>query len=354
MFNLRNNYIKSLSWLMLLIPTIALAELPSVKVATVQKMVTPPRLSLTGVVTNKSEFDVISAVNGYLEFIQEPGVLITKGAVIAKLDSSLLALDVRELKAKIQRQKIHIQFYTKELKRLNTLKETQSVSPSERDEVLYQQELAQNQMQILETQLNNAEIQLHRAIVKAPIAGVLSQRERREGEYIESGALLGHFLAKYDLEGQVRVPIHYAQLLRQGQLIQVSDDMQDVNASIEAIIPKVDERSQTMRVRFSIAESMQKVWRTGQQLKVLIPSMQHQALLIPRDALLVEIDKAFVMRVSPDSQQLQKVAVTVGYGEGSTIAIKPISEGTLNAGDNVVIRGERLLTEGTKVSVEHL
>lgn len=354
MFSLRNKYSKSLSWLMSLIPMIALAELPSVTVAIVQEMITPPRLSLTGIVTNKSEFDVISAVDGYVEFIQEPGDLIQKGAVIAKLDSSLLALDVRELKARIQRQKIHIQFYTKELKRLNTLKETQSVSPSERDEVLYQQELAQNQMHILESQLNNAEIQLRRAVVRAPIAGVLSQKERREGEYIESGARLGHFLAKYDLEGRVRVPIRYAQLLHQGQLIQVSDDIQDVNASIEAIIPKVDERSQTMQVRFSIAESMQKIWQTGQQLKVRIPSMQHQALLIPRDALLVETDNAFVMRVSPDNQQLQKVAVSIGYGEGNAIAIKPISEGTLNAGDNVVIRGERLLTEGTKVSVQHL
>lgn len=335
-------------------PTLALANHPKVKVADVQKMRVPPRLSLTGIVTNKSEFNLIAAVNGYLTFIREPGELVQKGEVIAQLDASLLELEVKELTARIKRQRIHIDFFTKELQRLTTLNKTQSVSQSARDEVIYQQDLAKNEMQILENQLSRAKIQLSRTRLVAPSTGVLSERQRREGEYIESGDLLGHFLAKYDLEGQARVPVRYANLLQPGQKIQISDAIQDIDANIEAIIPKVEERSQTMLVRFSISDEMKEHWRTGQQLKIRIPSMQENALLIPRDALLVEANRTFVMLVPAETQQLQKVEINVGYGEGDLLAVSPKQQGALQAGDKIVIRGERLLAEGTQVNIEEL
>lgn len=349
------NYSKCLLCLLFaLFAEVTLAALPSVKVASVQKMKTPPRLTLTGIITNKSEFDIISAVDGYLTFIKQPGELLTQGEVIAKIDDSLLALDVQELSTRIQRQKIHIEFYTKELKRLNKLKETQSVSQSSRDEVRYQQDLARNQLHILKSQLQRAKIEQQRTTIIAPANGVLSQRNKRQGEYIESGVLLGHFLASHDVEGEVSVPVRYANLLEPGQSIQLSSEHETSDATIQAVIPKVDERSQTVTVRFALPKTQQAVWYTGKQLTVHIPSMQQEALLIPRDALLVASHQSFVMRVSKETQQLEKVEVKVGYGEGEFIAITSMESHSLKAGDKIVVRGERLLAEGTKVSIEEL
>lgn len=338
----------------LVAPSLNAASTPKVKTVSVQKMLSPPRLALTGIITNRNEFDVIAAVDGHLSFIREPGESVVKGELIARLDDALLSLEVKELTANIQRQKIHYAFYTKELLRLTTLKQTESVSQSARDEMEYQQDLAKNQIQILENQLAKAKVQLARASISAPTDGVLSSRNRRQGEYLESGALLGHFLANNSLEGQVRVPVRYASFLQLGQTIQVTDDLQDKAAIIQAIIPRVDERSQTMLVRFSIDEKMQRIWHTGQQLKVRIPSMRQSALIVPRDALLVEAERSFVMLVSSDTKRLKKVEVSVGYGEGDSLAVHPIESNTLNIGDQIVIRGERLLAEGTQVSIEHL
>ncbi len=70
------------------------------------------------------------------------------------------------------------------------------------------------------------------------------------------------------------------------------------------------------------------------------------ALTIPRDALVLRSNGAFVFRIN-DENKAERIQVVIGDSAGDLVSIS----GSLNEGDRVAIRGAENLTEGAEVKI---
>ena len=85
----------------------------------------------------------------------------------------------------------------------------------------------------------------------------------------------------------------------------------------------------------------------GQTLRVAVPtSDQRQALLVPRDALVLRPESISVFVIDQD-QKAKQVPVTTGIGTSDQIEVF----GDLSDGDSVIIRGNERLQPGQAVSI---
>ena len=85
----------------------------------------------------------------------------------------------------------------------------------------------------------------------------------------------------------------------------------------------------------------------GETLRVSIPtSNSRQALMVPRDALVLRPEGTTVFVVD-GNQQASQLAVTTGIGTGDKIEVI----GELKDGDTVIIRGNERLRPGQTVSI---
>jgi multidrug efflux pump subunit AcrA (membrane-fusion protein) len=88
-------------------------------------------------------------------------------------------------------------------------------------------------------------------------------------------------------------------------------------------------------------------WRIGDAVQVGIPSSeQRQAVVVPRDALVLRKNEIFVFRIK-DGTTAERVTVTTGAAFGDLIEI----EGGIEVGDSLVIRGAERLSDGQTVEV---
>jgi hypothetical protein len=83
----------------------------------------------------------------------------------------------------------------------------------------------------------------------------------------------------------------------------------------------------------------------GTAVTVSLPKQQpKQALLVPRDALMLRENETYVLTID-DEQKAHKVSVLIGQGVDSWVSVT----GALSVDDSVVIRGGERLQQGAKV-----
>jgi multidrug efflux pump subunit AcrA (membrane-fusion protein) len=91
-------------------------------------------------------------------------------------------------------------------------------------------------------------------------------------------------------------------------------------------------------------------WRVGAPVRVEIAPRQLKAVVtVPRDAVILRQGASYVMRVKADNTA-ERVAVNIGPGHANQVQI----DGTLQAGDRVVVRGAERLEPGQAVKVQLL
>ena len=83
----------------------------------------------------------------------------------------------------------------------------------------------------------------------------------------------------------------------------------------------------------------------GTAVTVSLPKqLPKDAILVPRDALMLRENETYVLTID-DDQQAQKVAVLVGQGVKNWVSVT----GALSVNDSVVVRGGERLQSGEKV-----
>ena len=82
-------------------------------------------------------------------------------------------------------------------------------------------------------------------------------------------------------------------------------------------------------------------------MSVAVPIRPRElALAVPRDALVLRNNGAFVFRIS-DENKAEQIPVEIGDSAGDLIGVS----GALNEGDRVAIRGAESLREGADVEI---
>ena len=118
-------------------------------------------------------------------------------------------------------------------------------------------------------------------------------------------------------------------------------------ATIRALIPTGDVRSQTFEARIDLPEAARGSWAVGQLVSVAIPIKAGESTLtVPRDALVLRQRGQYVYRINGENIAV-RINVDVGDSQGELIAVT----GALREGDSVAIRGAESLSDGAAVRI---
>jgi len=301
-------------------------------------------LSATGTVVSRNDARISGEVAGTLAWIAEPGTVVKRGETLARIDPERLELTLRDNEAALRRLEAQLSLLTTQRARLQTLGNV--VSQSQFDEAQSRERMAEQDVEQARVARDRARLDLARAAVRAPFAGIVAERLQQSGEYVAGGAPLLRLVNDRELEVVARAPLGTADSVVAGSEASLVDGERRTSGKVRAVIPVGDDRSRMVELRIALTSP----WRVGTPVRVEIaPNNVRPVVTVPRDAVILRQGASYVMRVRPDNTA-ERVAVNLGPGRENHVQI----DGSLQAGDRVIIRGAERLEPGQTVKVQLL
>jgi RND family efflux transporter MFP subunit len=297
------------------------------------------------------------------EFYVEVGDRVAEGEPIAQLDTDLLEAqlalvtgELRQAEADLAVSQAALQLAMQELERYAGLLETEAYSRARHDDAV--QNLARAEAEIAKAQAQiatrNGALQLNRlnleyAQILAPYDGVITQKMAEAGSYVRTGDPLVHMISDTSLEIEADVPAQRILALVEGAEVNfVLDDGSVHIAVVRAVLPVENPLTRTRPVRFTPVFSGQEgVLADAQSVVVHVPvGAARDVLTVHKDAIIQRQGESIVYVVVDGIAEQREVEL----GESTGGRIEVISG--LDAGDEVVIRGNERLQPGAAVQVD--
>jgi multidrug efflux pump subunit AcrA (membrane-fusion protein) len=192
-------------------------------------------------------------------------------------------------------------------------------------------------------------------VVRAPIAGTIVSLTGRQGLTVNQAVPLARISARNALEIQLYAPEKFISRMSPGLSCEISFDAfpgMEFQGRVSSVSPTVDPVSRTMELRAVVDNS-------GSQLKPgmfaqvkIITKEKDNIVKVPSAAMVQRFGENLVFVVqddpaSPTGKTVKRKAVKAGILIDNVLEIE---EG-LTAGDEVVIRGQSLLEDGSCVNV---
>jgi RND family efflux transporter MFP subunit len=301
-------------------------------------------LSATGTVVSRNDARISAEVAGTLAWIAEAGTVVKRGDSLARIDTERLDLTLRDNEAVVRRLEAQLTLLTTQRRRLETLGNV--VSQSQFDEAQSRERMAEQDVEQARVARDRARLDLARASVRAPFPGIVAERLQQSGEYVAGGTPLLRLVNDRELEVVARAPLGTADSVVAGAVASLVDGQRRAAGKVRAVIPVGDDRSRMVELRIALTS----LWRVGTPVRVEIaPDNARAVVTVPRDAVILRQGASYVMRVRPDNTA-ERVAVNLGPGRENHVQI----DGSLRAGDRVIIRGAERLEPGQAVKVQLL
>lgn len=279
--------------------------------------------------------DVYSRIGGLVV-----DVYVEEGDRVAK-NQKLIQIEKDEYE--LAEQKARIDYETKKatFERLKTLQKENLLSEEEF-------ETAQFGMQQAEIAWKQTALNLEYTMVRAPISGVIGDRQVRLGDRIQPTTKL---LSMANLEEkivQVYVPQdEYPNCYKNQAAVVTTDVMpgQKFKGNVKRISPVIDPQSGTFKVVVGVKDAENKL-RPGMFVSAeLIVDTHENARLIPKAALIYENERTYFFVVQQDTSV--KIELEKGFEDAEKVEIM----NDIPLGTPVVVLGQNGLKNGSKVRI---
>lgn len=189
--------------------------------------------------------------------------------------------------------------------------------------------------------------------IRAPFKGFVVTKQTEVGAWLSRGDPVAEVIEIDPIEIEVFVPEQHIAKVELGETVDILvDGLPDkvVFGVVSRIIPKADPRSRSFPVRIRVQNSDYAI-KAGMLVRASIPVGDPQALLAPKDALVLDRDRRSVVvaRANPETGAISAefVPVETGLAEKDWIEVK----GELREGDQVVVRGNERLRPGQALRI---
>lgn len=333
----------------LMLPTLTLGqptEAPpaNVEVATADFAQIAPRRWAPGSVVSRDDARLATNAGGRLEQVADVGTLVEAGQRVAKLEDQAIRLRLEDARSELARIKAQRNLAQRQVERYEKLAADMSIAANQLDEARAQEQQLSAQERQAEVRIRSVRHELDQTEVRAPFAGIVSERLAQRGEFVNAGASIVRLVDTRHLEARVQAPLELAEMLKVGMQVPVRHGQHTATASVRVVIPVGTDSSRQFELRLSLPESMALV---GTAIEAALPERKPERLLaVPRDAIVVRSEGNYVVRINDDNLS-ERVTVREIAHDGALSAV----DGPLNPGDRVVIRGAERLGEGQKVQV---
>lgn len=317
---------------------------PAVVVREAQLTELAPNVNVPGTVHSRYDAKLASELPAKIAWIAEVGTKVVEGDTVARLEDFTYRLFEMEAESRVTKEKARVTFLKSEKARLESLAENNLSAKSQLDLTASDLAVAESDVAIAEAQLGQAKVAMYITEIRAPFNGIVTERMRSIGERLSVADEVIRLVDPDSIEIVARAPLNTVNFVSEGDVLALHNDYRDGGGTVRTIVPFGNPESHMFEVRLSVDPG---VWTVGESVRLAMPTASaKEVLAIPRDALVLRREGAFVFRIN-DEQIAEQVNVMTGLGAGNLIEVI----GELQPGDRVVIRGAERLQDGTTVSI---
>jgi membrane fusion protein (multidrug efflux system) len=293
------------------------------------------QVTAIGTLLSDEAVTISSEIPGRLKDVHfEEGQPIEKGAALFTLDDSVYRAQLADADAKLKLAE-------------QTHKRTSQLFSSKYATAQSADETASN-LAVSTAAVELARVQLDKAHIAAPFAGIVGLRKVSAGEYITAGQPLVNLEAIDPVKADFRVPEKFLPAIRVGQTIRIKVDAfpeDSFEGKVYAIDPRLDVSGRSLLVRAVVPNTDQRL-RPGLFARVtVLLELKEAALSVPEQAIVPQGDSQFVFKIVDGRVKLTKVVIGTRR-EGRVEIVDGLA-----AGDQVVTAGQLKIRDGTPVSV---
>jgi RND family efflux transporter MFP subunit len=327
----------------------------AVETAKASASVIEEAVEVVGSLTARSEADVKTEYTGTVaEVYVTQWVRVKAGTPLARLDTREADAVRQAAKAGALQAEAGAKRAARELDRTVRLKEAGLATQQQLDEARSAEEAARAAADAAKAQLALAETRLGKAVVRAPIDGVVALRNVNVGDYVENMGNPPPMFRVVDnrvLELTASVPSARMTALKVGQPFVFTSDAlpgRTFPGKVSFINPAADEASRTVKVKAEVPNA-DGALKAGLFVKGRIVTGRRDGVLVVPRAALVSWDT--VARRGALFVVEGEVAKTVEVETGATAGdLVEVVKG-ISAGREVVTRGGFNLKDGDRVQV---
>ena len=303
-----------------------------------------PLSEAPGSVVSVRDSLIAAATIGKIEWVEEIGAEVEKGAVIARIDGADAQFARDTSATDVQRLKSRADYLGRLYQRFESLGDEAGESEASLDEMRSNRDEAQQNLERARVSLRQAEMEVERTQVRAPFAGRIVSQQIQIGEFANPGSAIVRLVDTNKLEITAQAPATLLNNVKAGDAITVSNGTIDIKASVRAIVPVGDQISRTLELRLALPATD---WHIGSAVRVHLPtSLPRTVIATHRDALVLRANRISVFTID-EEDKAKRIDVELGTAEGDLIEII----GEVKAGQKLVIRGGERLRDGQTVKI---
>lgn len=315
---------------------------------------TAERLRLTGTVTAARRSRLSPRLAGLVSVVNvDAGDQVARGDVIVELDATIAKLELRAARAELDEARARLDEAERLREEARPLVEQQHLPETESRAREAQVQLAGATAERLRARVALWQEQVRRHQVRAPFAGVVHRKLTEAGEWVGTADPVVEIVDVEDLRIDVQVPQERFGDLRKDTPVRIRLDASrgvDFPGRVIALVPINDPAARTFLVRVEAPDAGgQMIPGASAEVELSIPGSK-RALLVPRDALVLQPDgsqRVWVVETRHGETRAFSRDVRVGRALQETVEILDGLDRQLP----VVVRGNEALREGQAVAL---
>ena len=320
-----------------------------VRVAAVVHQEVQRSVTLVGTVEPWKRSVVASEIEGLvMEFLVEEGMPVKRGQILAKLRTTRLTIRLNSALASHREAKTRYEQAGKDLVRVKALFEKELVTQKEYDDAIAEESALRQRLNQLQTMINQVRDELAKSRIMAPFAGWITKEFTEVGQWVEAGGPVVELVDLARLQVEVPLPDRFVRDVRVNDPVSVVFDGlpgYQAKGRVFSVVAQADLTARTFPIKVEIPNPDSSI-KSGMVSRVtLLVGDPYQALVVPKDSLVLRGGKQFVFLV--EEGKVNQIPVTPVLHLNGVVEVT----GDLQPGMTVVVEGNERLLPGQPVRI---
>ena len=282
------------------------------------------------------------------KFPVEEGMAVKRGGMLAQLRTDTLTIQLNAAEATHRESEARYQQAKKDLARIKTLFAKELITQKEYDDAVTQEAALALRLAQLESALLQVKDRLKKARVVAPFDGWVVKEFTEVGQWIQAGGPIVELVDLSRVQVEVPLPERYVGEIKVGASVSATfDGLRGFQASgkVFSVLAQADRNSRTFPIKVELPNADLMI-KSGLVSRVILQvGAPYEALVIPKDALVLRGGTEFVF-VMKDGSVTQVPVVGINHVNSEVEVSGPLEPGMI-----VVVEGNERLFPGQAVRV---
>ena len=308
---------------------------------------------LSGEVTAKQTANISTRMMGYVTKIYvKPGDKVASGQLLVSISSDDILAKKAQIQAMITEAEAAAKNAQRDYERFKTLRNQNSVSDKELENVALQNTSMNAKVQMARQQMNEVNAMLSYTNIRAPFSGVVTQKMVDEGSMANPGMPILTIEQNGELQVIASIPENYIQYVKVGDIAQM--ELKSLGITIDGKVselsPSAFRTGGQYSMKLAIDTKDKENIRPGMYVNILIPNKTSENItskIMLDKSSIVYRDQLTGVYVIDDQSQANLRWIRLGKTIGNQVEVLS----GLSQNDEIVSKAEGKLYNGVKVSV---